>query len=160
MRNSASWICSGVPAMVTWRSCEPSSKSAIFMFAPDACLHEEEHIDGRSSRGTAHLISEIFWPPRPIIQPIRSLAMVISRCVCKGGRLGGRPFGSKGAASEQKKRNSLCLCLVKHPLIIRKRMALASRFLCQMPLRITSIDSPADTGTPGASGANGPKAFN
>lgn len=50
--------------MQTCLSGFPSSKSAILMLAP-----------------LSKRISLIFCPPRPIIQPIRSLGMFIS-CVC------------------------------------------------------------------------------
>jgi hypothetical protein len=35
---------------------------------------------------------------------MRSLAIVISRCVCKVARLGGRPFAIKGAIIQRKKK--------------------------------------------------------
>jgi hypothetical protein len=66
------------------------------MLAPDACL--EKVLTDENNENKFYLISDIFCPPRPIIHPIRSLAIVISRCVCKVARFGGRPFGIKGAA--------------------------------------------------------------
>ena len=50
IKNSANWICSGVPEIVTCRSCEPSSKSAILMFAPDACLARRRGLHERRWR--------------------------------------------------------------------------------------------------------------
>lgn len=64
MRYCAMLIDSGVPVIVTDRSLEPSSELEILIVAPDNCL-----------------ISLILAPPLPMMQPIRSLGMVIS-CVC------------------------------------------------------------------------------
>jgi hypothetical protein len=81
------------------------------MFAPDACLQalstdvfNEMKTKTRCIEKQTmefHLISDIFCPPRPIIQPIRSLAIVISRCVCSVVRFAGRPFGMRGAAEKR-----------------------------------------------------------
>ena len=93
-----------MPDIVTWRSCEPSSKSAILIFAPDACLQRFLSKCQRilSNSSSFYRISEIFCPPRPIIQPIRSLAMVISRWDCSVARFAGRPFGIRGATNKTK----------------------------------------------------------
>jgi hypothetical protein len=74
------------------------------MLAPDACLEKvlTDDVNQTKKENHFHLISEIFCPPRPIIQPMRSLAIVISRCVCKVARLGGRPFAINGAIIKKK----------------------------------------------------------
>ena len=133
IRNSANWICSGVPEIVTCRSCEPSSKSAILIFAPDACLARRRGLDERRWRRQTYRISEIFCPPRPMIQPIRSLAMVISRWVWMVGRFPGRPLGIRGAGSKGREE------------------------FCSQGLQLsTEGNLPAGRGTPGPSWANGP----
>ena len=94
-------------------------------------LNDEENFDLKFYR-----ISEIFCPPRPIIQPIKSLAMVISRWVWIVGRVAGRALGISGAKKRQ------------------------TEIDCRMIDHRWSINLPAGKGTPGPIEAREAKAFN